>query len=65
MAPRHDQALLETPVQIRAQIPSSRGTEVREAEVDEGDQVGAVGGYFLYVSGPWCDKVGLIRLTDG
>ena len=47
MAPRHDQALPETPVPTRAEIPPARGAEVCEAEVDEGDEVGAVGHYYV------------------
>lgn len=44
MAPGHDQALAKTPVPTGAQVPSAGGAEVCQAEMDQGDEIGAVGG---------------------
>lgn len=49
MAPGHDQALAKTPVPTGAQVPPTGGAEVRQAEVDQGDEVGAVGCDSMYV----------------
>lgn len=48
MATGHVQALPQTPVPARAEIPPARGAEICPAQVVQGDQVGAVGDYWMY-----------------
>jgi hypothetical protein len=47
MAPRHEEVIREATVPDGAQISKEGEAKVRQADVDEGNQVGAVDYYWL------------------